>query len=96
MSNLTTQLVVALSLCLLLLSFSYSAEATARPITGAATNDIQCDHFGEPCHKDGDCGTKCTLLGYSEGICIHHHHEEKKIDVNRYKVISLYGCCCKH
>ncbi|KAI3873390.1 hypothetical protein MKW98_008042 [Papaver atlanticum] len=34
MSSSTTQLVVALSLlCLILLGFSYSAEAAARPIT---------------------------------------------------------------
>ncbi|KAI3837745.1 hypothetical protein MKX03_008352 [Papaver bracteatum] len=91
---LTTQRVVALSLCLFLLSFSYSGDATARTITGTATNDIQCDRIGEPCKNDSSCSTKCTLVGYTGGICVRHHDE--KIDGNRFKVVNLYGCCCSN
>ncbi|KAI3925140.1 hypothetical protein MKW98_009790 [Papaver atlanticum] len=93
MSNFTTQLVVALSLCLLLLSFSNSVEATARSIT-ETTNDFECKQIRKPCKTDRDCDLECSNVGYElRGICVRHH--EEKIDVNRFKVINLYGCCCE-
>ncbi|KAI3930223.1 hypothetical protein MKW92_048927 [Papaver armeniacum] len=94
MSNFTTQFVVALSLCLLLLSFSYSVEATARPITGATRNGFECKQIRKPCKRDRECDLECSNVGYElRGICVRHH--EEKIDVNRFKVINLYGCCCE-
>ncbi|KAI3837761.1 hypothetical protein MKX03_029016 [Papaver bracteatum] len=101
MSSSTTQLVVALSLlCLILLGFSYSAEAAARPITndaGAAENHPQCVHIGVPCQTDYECHKECDPRLYYPGVCIGagaSSNREEKTDVNRFKVISLYGCCC--
>ncbi|KAI3837744.1 hypothetical protein MKX03_008351 [Papaver bracteatum] len=101
MSNFTTQLVVALSLCLLLLSFSYSVEATARSIADydaeATTNYFQCKQIRKPCKRDRDCDLECSLTGYDmRGRCVHAlrlHHVEK-IDVDRF-VIHKPGCCCE-
>ncbi|RZC62952.1 hypothetical protein C5167_024713 [Papaver somniferum] len=94
MFNLTTQLVVALSLCLLLLSLSYSVDATARSIAEAAANDFECKPIRKPCKRDRDCDYECSNIGYDmRGRCVRHHVE--KIDVNRYKVINLSGCCCE-
>ncbi|KAI3906357.1 hypothetical protein MKW92_031435 [Papaver armeniacum] len=101
MSPSTTQLVVALSLlCLLLLGFSYSAEATARPITddaGAALNG-QCDVNRGSCANNDECNRKCQPLGCGEGICFRplaSSNREKKIDVNLFKVDPpLVGCYC--
>ncbi|KAI3962499.1 hypothetical protein MKW92_033936 [Papaver armeniacum] len=100
MSSSTTQLVMSLSLlCLLLLGFSNSAEAAARPITdvaGAVANDTpRCDLIRGVCANDDDCNQKCSL----GGICLRGRaassNLEEKIDVNRYKVIAeLEGCCC--
>ncbi|KAI3854472.1 hypothetical protein MKW98_025358 [Papaver atlanticum] len=101
MSSSTTQLVVALSLlCLILLGFSYSAEAAARPITndaGAAENHRQCEPIGVSCHNDDDCHKKCDPTVYFAGVCIGaaaSSNREEKTDVNRLKVISQAGCCC--
>ncbi|KAI3960543.1 hypothetical protein MKW92_053631 [Papaver armeniacum] len=102
MSRFTTQLVVPLSiLCLLLLGFSYPAEASARPITGAAaarltpnTDDQQCN-FGS-CGNNDDCRARCQPLGYLGGYCkmmASSSNGGEKIDVNRYHV-SYPRCCC--
>ncbi|KAI3837743.1 hypothetical protein MKX03_008350 [Papaver bracteatum] len=94
MSNFTTHLVVALSLCLLLLSFSYSVEATARSIAEEAANKFECKQIRKPCKRDRDCDLECSNVGYElRGICVRHH--EENIGVNRFKVINLYGCCCE-
>ncbi|KAI3832270.1 hypothetical protein MKW92_037351 [Papaver armeniacum] len=101
MSSLkNTQLVVALSLCLLLLGFSYSAEAAARPITDVAeaAANRRCDvrYFCANDH-DPECSKSCLQLGFRGGICLppdaSSNHEEK-IDVNRFAVVTLPGCCC--
>ncbi|KAI3912513.1 hypothetical protein MKW98_020975 [Papaver atlanticum] len=101
MSRFTTQLVVALSLCLLLLGFSYSAEASARQITGAAAaarltpnTDQQCN-FGN-CGNNDDCRAVCQPLGYLGGYCkmmASSSNGGEKIDVNRYHV-AYPRCCC--
>ncbi|RZC55963.1 hypothetical protein C5167_014814 [Papaver somniferum] len=91
---MSTQLVVALSLCLLLLSFSYSVEATARSIVEATANNFECKPIRKPCKGDRDCDYECSNIGYDmRGRCV--HHREEKIDVKRYKVINLSGCCCE-
>ncbi|RZC68575.1 hypothetical protein C5167_032353 [Papaver somniferum] len=60
MASSKTQQVVALSLlCMLLVAFSYSAEAAARPVTdvaGAVANDAR-----------QECIQKCKSLG---GVCL--------------------------
>ncbi|KAI3975189.1 hypothetical protein MKX01_020590 [Papaver californicum] len=100
---ITTQLVAALSLCLLLLGFSYSAEAAARPITddaGAASRVAPqgCDFRGS-CANDDDCRRICTPLGYGGGYCVlaaassSNGEAPEKIDVNRYHV-AYSRCCC--
>ncbi|KAI3996116.1 hypothetical protein MKX01_018185 [Papaver californicum] len=94
MSRLTTQLVVALSLCLLLLNFLYSVEAIARPITGSAANlSLQC--IGRPCHNDQESNNICISSSYGGGVCrlaSAVSFGEKQVDVNRRK--SYMQCCC--
>ncbi|MCL7031510.1 hypothetical protein MKW94_012522 [Papaver nudicaule] len=71
MSNFTTHLVVALSLCLLLLGFSYSAEAVARLLvndTEASTNMIPLQCVGL-CRNDPECNNTCVHSGYGGGVC---------------------------
>ncbi|KAI3873392.1 hypothetical protein MKW98_008044 [Papaver atlanticum] len=101
MSRSTTLLVIALSLlCFIFLGFSYSAEAAARPITndaGDAANHLQCYHIGLSCIADAECLFECQKFGYLGGVCVGRaasSYREEKIDVNRFKVISLAGCCC--
>ncbi|KAI3900210.1 hypothetical protein MKW92_026119 [Papaver armeniacum] len=103
MSSLkTTLLVAAMSLCLLLLSFSYSAEAAARPITDvakAAANQ-QCD-FRYYCLEEHDpgCIRVCVQSGYRGGDCLlsgASSNLKEKIDVNYFKVVNLGRCCCYH
>ncbi|KAI3942361.1 hypothetical protein MKW92_040541 [Papaver armeniacum] len=102
MSSLKTiQLVVALSLCLLLLGFSYSAEAAARPITDVAeaAADQQCNDMRDYCVNDDDdtCNKKCIRLGFHRGSCLSpfaSSNGEEKIDVNRFAVVTLHPCCC--
>ncbi|KAI3906360.1 hypothetical protein MKW92_031438 [Papaver armeniacum] len=100
MSSSTTQLVVALSLCLLLLGFSNSAEASARPITdvvGAAANEQRCDLFKVHCAEDAECIKLCQSKGYGGGFCLSppaSSNREEKIVVNRFAVVTLFGCCC--
>ncbi|KAI3929439.1 hypothetical protein MKW92_016898 [Papaver armeniacum] len=84
MSSSTTQLVVALSLCLLLLGFSNSAEASARPIT-------------VHCAEDAGSVLLCQSKGYGGGFCLSppaSSNGEEKIVVNRFAVVTLFGCCC--
>ncbi|KAI3832271.1 hypothetical protein MKW92_040539 [Papaver armeniacum] len=105
MSSLkTTQLVVALSLCLLLLGFSYSAEAAARQFTDVAeaVANQQCDQR-DYCFDDNvdECNKICLGLHYRGGICLQpppdaSSNREEKIDVNRWKVSTLHHCCCYH
>ncbi|KAI3930499.1 hypothetical protein MKW98_022148 [Papaver atlanticum] len=99
MSRFTTQLVVALSLCLVLLGFSYSAEAAARPITTApaarvSPNTLQCD-LGS-CRSDDDCLRRiCQPQGYGGGYCkpmASSSNGGSKIDVNRH--VAYSRCCC--
>ncbi|KAI3975190.1 hypothetical protein MKX01_020591 [Papaver californicum] len=97
MSRLSTQLVAALSLCLLLLGFSYSVEAIARPITddaGAAANlSLQC--IGRPCHNDQESNNICISLSYGGGVCrlaSAASYGEEQVDANRGK--SYMQCCC--
>ncbi|KAI3934508.1 hypothetical protein MKW92_051088 [Papaver armeniacum] len=97
-----TLLVVAMSLCLLLLGFSYSVEAAARPITDvaeAATNQ-QCD-FRYYCLDEHDpgCNNTCIRIGYRGGNCLlsgASSNPKEKIDVNYFKVVNLGRCCCYH
>ncbi|MCL7030511.1 hypothetical protein MKW94_002621 [Papaver nudicaule] len=96
MSSLTTRPVVALSLCLLLLGFSYIVEAAARPIITddagtAAVTYHRCDMKDSSCHHDDECNNICS----HGGICYAPPHE-KKIDVNFFggPVTARRGCCC--
>ncbi|KAI3906359.1 hypothetical protein MKW92_031437 [Papaver armeniacum] len=95
MSSSTTQLVVALILCLLLLGFSYYVEGTARPIT--ASND-QCNINGGSCVNDDESNNKCLPLGCGGGICFGpsaSSNPEEKIDVNLFKAeLPLVGFYC--
>ncbi|MCL7040384.1 hypothetical protein MKW94_015528 [Papaver nudicaule] len=92
MSSSTT-LVLALSLCLLLLGFSHSSEAAARPITAAATNR-QCENKTDLlCFDDFDCNKKCVSQGFGGGDCLNGLGSQK-IDVNRFAVTPVARCCC--
>ncbi|KAI3890809.1 hypothetical protein MKX03_007422 [Papaver bracteatum] len=101
MSSSTTQRVVALSLCLLLLGFLYSVDAASRTITdvaGVATNDQRqrCELIIVHCVRDAECNNQiCPSKGYGEGFCLgpRANHEEK-IDINYYRHVYVYGCCC--
>ncbi|KAI3960898.1 hypothetical protein MKW98_019099 [Papaver atlanticum] len=103
MSSLkTTQLVVALSLCLLLFGFSYSVEAAARPITDVAevAANQQCE-VGDFCVGDHDpeCPKSCQKEGFRGGNCLPRgasSNREEKIDINYYKIIRFSRCCCYH
>ncbi|KAI3891666.1 hypothetical protein MKX03_005001 [Papaver bracteatum] len=96
-----TQLVVALSLCLLLLSFSYSAKAAARPITDVAESKwfIICTGRDQCINNDDDkCNRSCRQQGYRWGKCFppsSSSNGEEKIDVN-YAVVTIVPCCCHH
>ncbi|MCL7023826.1 hypothetical protein MKW94_003866 [Papaver nudicaule] len=93
--SLTTQLVVSLSLlCLLLLGFSYSVEAAARPILPGPG----CKMIKASCTQNEECNAKCGS-GFAGGICIGSHdaaasNAGEKIDVDMYGIIRLVGCCC--
>ncbi|MCL7045113.1 hypothetical protein MKW94_002972 [Papaver nudicaule] len=96
MSNITPQLVVALSLFLLFLDFSYSAEVVARPITddtGAATNTIRrCVGICYDHMTQFHCSSICLEVGFSGGKCqppeASASYGEAQVDVNHLR------CCC--
>ncbi|KAI3882687.1 hypothetical protein MKW92_011578 [Papaver armeniacum] len=95
-----TQLVVALSLCLLLLSFSYSAEAAARPITDVSEAAVFPECVGgDRCinFDDDQCTRSCRQKGYRWGKCFptSSSNGQDKIDVN-YAVTTIVPCCCHH
>ncbi|KAI3893756.1 hypothetical protein MKX03_027700 [Papaver bracteatum] len=103
MSSLkTTQMVVVLSLCLLLMGFSCSVEAAARPITDVAeaAENQQCE-VGDFCVGDHDpeCPKSCQREGFRGGNCMFpgaSSNREEKIDINYYKVVRWPHCCCYH
>ncbi|KAI3848674.1 hypothetical protein MKX03_024487 [Papaver bracteatum] len=100
MSRFTTRLIAALSLCLLLLGFSYSVEAIARTINddgGAAPNFISLRCIGRPCGNDQESSNICISSGYSGGICrsaVAASYGEEQVDVKRGKVRSYMQSCC--
>ncbi|KAI3900635.1 hypothetical protein MKW92_025948 [Papaver armeniacum] len=106
----TTQLVVALSLCLLLLGFFLLCRGScktnfwnnARCFHGyadvAAANQ-QCS-MRDYCLNDNvdECNKTCLRLRYRGGICLEpdsSSNREEKIDV-RFALVTLHPCCCYH
>ncbi|MCL7025560.1 hypothetical protein MKW94_010409 [Papaver nudicaule] len=100
MSGLTTQFTALGLLCLLLMGFSYSVDAAARPITDDA-RPLEDEHgcIG-PCVNNDECDKKCRSLGHSSGACAGHHAASssrgEQIDVNMFGIITFKGCCCFH
>ncbi|RZC63370.1 hypothetical protein C5167_025146 [Papaver somniferum] len=89
----STKLVAALSLCLLLLGFLYAVEAAARPLT----TEQRCDIFRLHCASAAECNNQvCPSKGYGGGFCLGPPNREEKIDINYYKIVTVYGCCCHH
>ncbi|MCL7049704.1 hypothetical protein MKW94_016762 [Papaver nudicaule] len=102
---INTHRVVALSLCLLLLRFSYFAEAVERstitdhiaaPALPKVVNGFgDCDYRGT-CRHSQECQERCVPLGYKYSTCwppVSSSNNEDKIDPEFYPVTE-FRCCC--